>query len=288
VLIKLSRRDIYRLSGADRIRFLNGQVTNDVLQLAEAAALHACALSAKGKLSGDLYVTAWPEEFLLDWEGTLTENLVPRLERYMIADDVAIDETEYALYHCLDPAAGAAWPKGVRVADSTRFRRPGLDLYVPKSLQPEMAQLQILTDVEVEELRIEQGIPTWGKELSESVIPVEAGLDQDAISYTKGCYLGQEVISRIRSVGHVNRHLRGVILTKGESLPVPGLLLDATGKSVGQITSAIRSEIRQQMIGLAFVRRGQDQAGSRYQFDAPGESTGLGEVQICNLPFSSK
>ncbi len=289
MLIRLAQRDIYRLSGTDRVRFLNGQVTNDILNLPEGQSLHACALSAKGKLNGDLFVTAWSEDILLDWDRVLSEALVPRLERYMIADDVTLDTPDYNLFHVLAPLESERLPTAVRVASSNRFRRTGVDLFIPKSLQldlPQVLNQPVLSDAEVEELRIERGIPKWGKELNDNVIPVEAGLDQDSISYTKGCYLGQEVISRIRSIGHVNRHLRGVRLTKGETLPIGSTLLDMAQKSIGQVTSTICSQRLGKRIGLAFVRRGYEQPGTRCSLRPPGEPVEPGEVEICDLPFS--
>ncbi len=289
MLIRLAQRDIYRLSGADRVRFLNGQVTNDILHLPEAQGVHACALSAKGKLSGDLFVTAWAEEIFLDWESVLSETLVPRLERYIIADDVALEAQDCSLFHFLGPLDNVLLPDGVRVASSSRFRQIGVDLFVPNSSQldlPQALNRPILNDAELEEFRIERGIPKWGAELNANVIPVEAGLDQDAISYTKGCYLGQEVISRIRSVGHVNRHLRGVRLTKGETLQIGAALLGAAQKNVGYITSAVLSQKRGERIGLAFVRRGYELPGARYTLNSPGEPVEPGEVEICDLPFS--
>src|SRR5205823_5260999 len=93
---------------------------------------------------------------------------------------------------------------------SNRFRVPGIDLWFPAgeaaSVRAQLKETPIDSGT-LENLRIEQGIARWGNELSENVIPIEAGLDRNAISYTKGCYLGQEVISRIKSIGHVNRLL---------------------------------------------------------------------------------
>ena len=123
---------------------------------------------------------------------------------------------------------------------------------------------QVPIEVEAaENLRIEQGIPRWGNELSESVLPNEAGLDKRAISYTKGCYLGQEVMSRIKSLGHVNRQLRGLLPSGGLLLESGDQLVgtDEAGKEIGFITSVGRGRALDHAIALGYVKRG---------FDAPG------------------
>ena len=140
---------------------------------------------------------------------------------------------------------------------------------------------------ELENLRIEQGIARWGSELSENVIPNEAALDQRAISYSKGCYLGQEVISRIKSVGHVNRQLRG-LLPAGDLVFETGDKLVAdreTGKEVGVVTSVGRSRSHGGVIALGYVKRG---------FDAPGATLQvrrndilIGSVAVSILPMIS-
>jgi folate-binding protein YgfZ len=139
----------------------------------------------------------------------------------------------------------------------------------------------------MENLRIEQGIARWGSELSENVIPNEAGLDKRAISYTKGCYLGQEVISRIKSLGHVNRHLRGF-------LPVDDIALEAgdklvadaeESKEVGLITSVGRSRSLGRVIALGYLRRGFDAPGTALQVRR--NNTLIGSVEVCTLPIIS-
>jgi folate-binding protein YgfZ len=291
VLIHLSPRAVYALSGADRVRFLNGQLTNDILRLAESHTIHACALNAKGKLEGDLFVTAWTNEMFLDWDAVLTEKLVPRLERYMIADDVELELRDYRLYHSFEAIESGQLPPEMRAASSERFRKPGFDLFVPESIRADLSEIlhrPVLSEAETEVLRIEQGLPKWGAELNENVIPVEAGLDRDAINYEKGCYLGQEVISRIRSIGHVNRHLRGVLQIAGNALVVGARLLAGEQKEIGQVTSTASSPRLGKTIGLAFVRRGFGQPGSRYSLKPPESSSGSGEVEISELPFATK
>ena len=260
MLLDLSDRAKYKVTGKDRVRYLNGQLTNDILSLRPGSAIHACALTAKGKLCGDLFVAAAPEEsHYLDAESVLRESLAARLEKYIIADDVTLEDVtdEFGLFHLIDPETATAESQALAAVGtleetvtflvaSNRFEFPGIDLWFPAKqaalVQEQLKQSPIDAET-AENLRIEQGIARWGNELSEEVIPNEAGLDKRAINYTKGCYLGQEVISRIKSLGHVNRQLRG-LLPAGGVFPERGDKLvgtDGAGKEIGFITSAARS-----------------------------------------------
>jgi folate-binding protein YgfZ len=138
-----------------------------------------------------------------------------------------------------------------------------------------------------ENLRIERGIARWGSELSEDVIPNEAGLDKRAINYTKGCYLGQEVISRIKSVGHVNRHLCGLMPAADTLLAIGDKLFsdEESQKEIGFITSIGRSRSLERAIALGYVRRGFDAPGSILQVRR--NHTLIGPIEVRSLPFTS-
>ena len=138
-----------------------------------------------------------------------------------------------------------------------------------------------------ENFRIEQGIARWGNELSEDVIPNEAGLDKRAINYTKGCYLGQEVISRIKSVGHVNRHLCGLIPAAGIALQIGDKLFSdlESKKEIGFITSIGWSRSLDRAIALGYVRRGFEAPGSTLQVRR--NNTLIGPIEVRSLPFNS-
>jgi len=302
MLLDLSERAKFKVTGADRWRFLNGQLTNDINVLRPGETLYACALTAKGKLCADLYVTSAGEAFYLDTASVLQAPLLARLERYIIADDVSIEDvtTDFSVFHFLNRNAeqfdleGAAFtslakePFPVFASRSNRFASYGMDLWFPpaaRALILETWRENPSTSETVENLRIERGIAVWGNELSENVIPNEAGLQDRAISFTKGCYLGQEVISRIKSVGHVNRHLRGLIPTK-EILPQQGdkLVADpASMKEVGLITSVGKSTQSGATIALGFVRRGFDKSGTVLQLSR--ENILIGSVEVNELPL---
>jgi tRNA-modifying protein YgfZ len=289
MLLDLSDRAKFKVTGNDRVRFLNGQLTNDIDRLASGSAIYACALTAKGKLCADLFVAATDNCHYLDAEPILRESLPTRLEKYIIADDVALEDVtdEFGLFHLIDPTSPVA-PEGMEIFQSVRFGLPGLDLWFAASeadLIRERLQTEPIDAEALENLRIEQGIARWGTELSESVIPNEAGLDQRAISYTKGCYLGQEVISRIKSLGHVNRHLRGLLPAGDIVLEAGDKLVGEASKEVGLITSVGRSRSLGRAIALGYVRRGFDASGSILQVHRNG--TLIGSVEVRSLPIVS-
>jgi folate-binding protein YgfZ len=259
-LFDLSDRAKWRLSGADRIRFLNGQATNDIRRVRPDAALTACITTAKGRLSGLIYVSAAPDFLRIDSEPELRESLAARLERYIIADDVAIEDVtgQECLFHLLAPTA----PSGLRQwRAATRFASPGWDLIAPRAehaaLLAALSAIALLIPAPlIETFRIEAGIPRWGAELTEDTLPPEAGLDDSAIDYHKGCYIGQEVISRIKSLGHVNRTLAG--FTAAAPL-TPGMTLHPEAdpaKNAGEITSAAWSFGLECWAALGYLKRG--------------------------------
>jgi tRNA-modifying protein YgfZ len=303
MLLDLSDRAKYKVTGQDRLRFLNGQLTNDILKLRPGSAMYACALTAKGKLCADLFVAATEEGNYLDAESVLRESLAGRLEKYIIADDVTLEDVteEFGLFHLIDPKLAEARPEGpaslglpdeamaFRIA-SDRFGVAGIDLWFPVGqtglVREKLQQLPIDPET-AENFRIEQGIARWGKELSEEVIPNEAGLDKRAINYTKGCYLGQEVISRIKSVGHVNRHLRGLLPMAGVAID-PGDKLfsdEESKKEIGFITSVGQSRSLNRVVALGYVRRGFDAPGSTLQVRR--NNTLIGAIEVRSLPFTS-
>ena len=305
-LLDLSERAKFKLTGEDRLRFLNGQLTNDIASLRPGRTRYACALTAKGKLCADLFVTSIGQAVYIDTALALQSSLLARLERYIIADDVSIEDVtaEFGLFHFLNRnaeeilgdesglknafAMDPAKSSGVFASESDRLAVAGVDLWFPLSRKTwvleTVKEMPMASNV-AENLRIERGIAAWGHELSEEVIPNEADLQERAISYTKGCYLGQEVISRIKSVGHVNRHLRGLA-------PVDDILFEggdklisdaASKKEVGSITSVGKSEKSGRAIALGYVKRGFDKAGTALQLYR--NNTLIGSVVVRSLPL---
>ena len=190
--------------GPDAVRYLNGQVTQDVRRVANAKiSLQACVTDAKGKLQFRVMVTAADDGGLwVSCHPDTAETLHARLTKYLIADDVEVADLTgtISLSHFTGPVPEPA--EGVIARPADRFGMPGTDWWVPAGQHvtwPEEARL--LEGEELERLRITNVIPAWGHELVEGMLPQEALLDETDISYDKGCYIGQEVISRIKFAG---------------------------------------------------------------------------------------
>lgn len=243
----------FALSGADRLRYLNGQVSNDLRKLAPGQAMQACVLSAKGKLDAVIWVWNEPERLLVECDATLAEPLGMRLDRYIVADDVEltpvnIDEAA-KVFHVFGPAA-----EGLDGLKIPRLGVAGVDVAATPATADNTTMIEATPD-EVEALRIERGLPRWGAELGPDTLPAEAGLDATAVDFHKGCYIGQEVVSRIRSVGHANRALRVFDVvdgrpSAGDEFFRPG----ETGRAAATVTSvhfALSSGL-----GLCYIRRG--------------------------------
>ena len=286
-----------RITGADRLRFLNGQITNDLRKASETSAIEACILNAKGKTDAHIYVSASEGSFLVDAAADLREALNIRLERYVIADDVQIEDVtdQFSLFHVLSQQSPVL--EHGRIVSVRRFGGPGWDIWSDAaqhhvSLQELSSRLALCDSDAAEVMRIEQGIPRWGRELTNEIIPIEANLEQRAIDYQKGCYIGQEVISRIKMSGQTNKRLCG--LTTLDALPLqPGMKLaapSAPGKEVGWITSATRSERLGKEIALGYVKRGFNSVNTRLDAFAtedpePKPPVRAIRVEVVPLPF---
>lgn len=229
---------ILEFRGPDAVRFLNGQVTQDVRKLDQEVSLSACVTDAKGKLQFRVYLLeVKPGVVWVTAPAGPAEELEARLSKYLIADDVEItDRTgEFQLFHVIGATMKCS-EHGLSRRLS-RFGEPGEDVWIPVDYPAEFpAGLRQASHDEVEAFRIGRGIPAWGSELSEGMLPPEAGLDSTDISYHKGCYIGQEVISRIKSAGKVNRYLVKVTLPDDVAAKVGDVLISADAEA-GVLTS---------------------------------------------------
>jgi folate-binding protein YgfZ len=291
-LFDLSDRVKLRLSGSDRVRFLNGQVTNDVRKATANLSLPACVVSAKGKIDAFVTISAEPEALLLDADAEQRPTLAPRLERYLVADDVTIEDVtaELALFHLIGELS-PAMPNEPAWRRSKRFGTAGWDLVVQAReydrVREALVENEKLCDADcAERLRIEEGVPRWGRELTDQIIPVEANLEDDAIDYAKGCYIGQEVISRMKMSGQTNKRLCGLVaVEEGPLSPALRLFTSDDEKEVGWITSATRSERLGQAIALGYVKRGFNQVGRRLRAHRANDTADEVAVEVAALPF---
>lgn len=266
-LVGLGKPALLEFRGPDAVRFLNGQLTQDVRKVVGGKiSLPSCVTDAKGRLQFRVRITESDDGALwIEGPEGRAEELEARLTRYLIADDVEVADLTGTIVPChlIGPVAQA--PAGVIARRSNRFGCEATDWWMPWDAGsgrengyelPEGTEL--LYGDELEALRIGNGIPAWGSELVEGLLPPEAALEDTDISYSKGCYIGQEVISRIKSAGKVNKRLTRFICDAA----VPhagGPLQDAGGKPTGELTSispTAESGLRQ---ALGFAKRGTEE-----------------------------
>jgi folate-binding protein YgfZ len=244
---RLPQRATLVFSGPDAKRYLNGQVSIDATRLQPLIARPACLLTAKGKLCARIFIWKDNENFIVETEPELAEAVQMRLERYIIADDVRVtlQENMPASYHVF----GIENNDG-RVAIN-RIGIPGFDT-------PEKPNGFTELPLEaVEFLRINHGVPAWGHELNEDTLPQEARLENTAVDFDKGCYVGQEVVSRLKSVGRVNKRLHGFLGSFDHPLPA-GAKLHPLGQPeiiAGHLNSTSEHFGIAQTIALGYLQR---------------------------------
>ena len=263
VAYPLPDQALWRLSGPDSLRYLNGQVTADITKLATGHGTYAAVCTAKGRMDGELFIARHGEDFFLDAVPVLHESLGLRLEKYLIADDASFEDIadHWSLTHVFGRISPAVPSQGFVIARD-RFGVPGFDVWSPQSKT--ILPAEINSDV-VETIRLEQGVPIWDAELTPTTLPPEAGPRMlAALTYTKGCYVGQETISRLKSVGHVNRTL---VFFQGASadFPPPATKLTTENREVGVITSSGFSPRRKCGIALGYIQRGLAEIGREVQ-----------------------
>jgi folate-binding protein YgfZ len=270
-----------KVAGEDAATFLQGQFTNDLRTLPAAGAVYGLWLTVKGKVLADSFVLPGPTptEFWVGSYFSPAEIVRERLESHVIADDVTLtDETEQWAGVCLGPDVAAALRASGELGDVLEFAgRRGRDAAVewmyrrtgdePAAVVALRAAGQAVEAVEMERRRIAAGIPAVPRDLGPGDLPNEGGLEGDAISYTKGCYLGQEVMARLKSMGQVRRRLwrvRGA----GERLPDVPAPVFAGARQVGEVRSAVRKDGN--WIGLAMVSLLHVSPGAELGFAAEG------------------
>ncbi len=262
---------LWRLDGPDRVRFLNGQSTNDIAKLPVGSSLRAALCDAKGKMQADLRIAKTANSLFLDASPALRDIVHPRLDRYLIADEVEIHDVsaDWDIYHLPGPEL-PPMPGDAMVFQSSRYREEGRDIWLPKGA-PLPAPLMEPDAVTL--MEIDRAIARWETELSTGILPPEARFDQDGhINYQKGCYIGQEVIARIKSIGRVNRLLCRVQSdsspatsgTLGESITSGTLRAD--DQEAGFLTRACPQPTGG-TLALAYLRRPHHEPGTLLHSD---------------------
>jgi folate-binding protein YgfZ len=294
-LFDLSDRAKFRVRGSDRLRFLNGQITNDLRKATETEAIEACILNTKGKIDGHAYVCAAQETYLLDADAELREAIPARLDRYIIADDVQVEDVsdEFDLFHFL-ALERPDLPNECRVVRARRFSDAGWDAWLKRTdagrARESFSKRWAMCDAaSADTLRMQAGLPRWGRELTNEIIPIEANLEERCVDYSKGCYIGQEVISRIKMSGQTNKRLCGLISLDGVALS-PLMRLTAAAeehRDVGWVTSSDYNPQIKKHIGLGFVKRGFNTPGTHLHALPLADSAvpAALRIEIVSLPF---
>jgi folate-binding protein YgfZ len=289
---RLGRRTQLQLSGADRATFLHAFCTADITRLASGQGCEAFITSVQGKTLGLVHVFCHQENLVLDTVAEQADTLLTHLDRYVIREDVVftdLSETLESLF-VAGPASGKTiasllpTPLPAEPLDhvdqlfeestlSVRRCQSSLDGYWisgPDTAIQELAGefsragCREIDNVVVEMLRIEAGLPLYGVDLNERNLPQEVNRDVEAISFTKGCYLGQETVARIDALGHVNWLLTGLLLPAG-TLPAAGTVFQQDGSDVARITSSSYSPRLQRPLALAHVRQHSSNPGTILQ-----------------------
>jgi tRNA-modifying protein YgfZ len=311
-LVDFSCRTQIELTGADRASFLHNFCTNQVRDLHVGQGCEAFILNAKGHIVGHVFVFVCPSSIVLETVPDQAEKLIAQLDRYLIREDVQLIDrsSDWAEFYLAGTKSGQVLQKlgwqppqerlahaacqfsggqvWLRNADLTPG---GLLLVFPREFGAQLhTELTTAGAVDssleaFEAARIEAGTPLYDHEITEENLPQEVARDRLAISFTKGCYLGQETVARIDALGHVNRLLGGVKFSSDAAIPPPGTPLlqatgtsDATAKVVGRVTSACWSPRLKSPLALALVHRESAAAGT--QLNSP-----IGVAEVVQLPL---
>ena len=320
-LVTRLNRGRIALSGDDRATYLQGLLTNDIVSLPEGHGCYAVYLTPQGRIVADAEVFNVGDRLLLDVHGSVKQLLVDRFEELIFTEDVSIEDwtDTWAGYVLAGPKADSYLAKvlpetadqicrlpingcqqlsiggaSLIVSHSDPFGINGFYVWVEREAAEELRRMLLEAGCsEVDEdiadvVRIEQGRPVFPNDLNAEVIPLEAGIENRAISFTKGCYVGQEVVVRIlhRGQGRLSRKLIGLqmkSLCDPSSKPSAGARLWSGTETVGQITSVGFSGVTGSMIGLGYVKRKWLKPGTLLHLDAGSERV---PAEVTALPFA--
>jgi folate-binding protein YgfZ len=310
----LDRSDRGRLvvSGADRAAYLQGLLTNDIVALKAGEGCYAAYLTAQGRMIADVYVYELGDVILLTMAAGVKDVVLAKLDQFIFSEDVQLGDVTntFSQMGIVGPDAASvvarlvagttlealsALPEHGNLRASaivTRVRdagEPGYDVYLDRTQAPAFmadaaeSGVTALDGPAAEALRIESGVPLFGRDMDEETIPLEAGIEGRAISFTKGCYVGQEVIIRVMHRGHgrVARKLVGLLVMNGDQVPAPGAVVRSADREIGHVTSAAWSPRMGRPIALGYVHR---------DFVEPGVAVSVDGLaaQVVALPFTTE
>ncbi|HKE25667.1 MAG TPA: glycine cleavage T C-terminal barrel domain-containing protein [Bryobacteraceae bacterium] len=288
----VSARGRIVVRGRDRARLLHNLTSNEVNKMQPGQGCYAFLLNPQGRIQADLTLFCLADHFLIDTEPELREKVRLHINKYIIADQVELEDvTESTGAVALEgPEAAAVMAKIGAPAPSTAYAhepwgdatvartsltgQPGYRIYCGSAQTRDMmakvsaAGARQAGEDDLRAVRIENGRPLFGEDIRETSLPQETQ-QMHAVSFTKGCYLGQEIVERIRAQGHVNKKLVRLTI-RGGDVPAPGCKLLANGADAGEITSAAVSPESGEVAALAYVRTNFADAGT--ELDAGGKA----------------
>lgn len=300
-----SARGKLRVTGADRAHFLHGMLTNTVEDLLPGEGNHSALTDPKGNTQADLHLFNRGEEIFLETEPGLQLAVAAFVDRFLIADDVVIKDVSggWSILGVQGPGSIAVLatlgvelpgeqygsvamttPQGGWIARRAYVAEVGFDIWVPTEeaggLWVRLVEAGALPSgfAALELRRIERGQPRYGLDVDDAVVPLEAGLE-DTVSFTKGCFIGQETLAKMHNLGKPRRYLVG-LQVESEEPPATGTPIFNGDKEVGTVRSSARSVAIDSTIALASVRRGSEIPGTSLRLGETGRAT------VSELPFS--
>jgi len=322
LLDRTADRGRLELRGADRRAYLHGLLTNDITALTAGAGCYAALLTPQGRMISDMRVSELRDRLIVDLPAATTDEVRRRFADFIFSEDVEVQDISAALVQLglygpaaaqvmasvleagrAEAAQGAASPplsgnvertfrdRAAIVIGSDDFGVAGFEILtdatVGDALQEALiaAGAKAISTATADVARVEAGRPVFGRDMDATTIPLEAGIEDRAISLTKGCYVGQEIIIRVlhRGQGRVAKRLAGMVGSAGEGPLLPGMRLESAGREIGSVTSAVESPRLRRPIALGYVHRDFSEPGHVLEVrhgDDPVRS-----VTVVTLPF---
>ncbi len=287
--VDLSSRGRIKVSGDDRARLLHAMTTNHVKDLVPGTGCYAFFLNAVGRILADANILCFDDHFLLDTEPETRVFLIEHLDKYIIADDVVLEDVTGSTF-----ALGMEGPEADLLLSKNSLSMPGAPLthvtngsttvirasstgasgfriIGPADAAPPFADTVNASPDESRIVRLEHLFPRYGDDITTANLPQETGVT-DVLHFSKGCYLGQEIVERVRSRGHVNRMLTG-LRVEGNGVLAKGTKVSFEGTEVGEITSAAYSPALSATFAMAYLRMNATKAGTVVQVEGRNAQT---------------
>ena len=283
-VVDLSFLGKLRAAGKDRLRYLNSMLTNDVRKLGPGSGCYAALLTRQGHMESDLWIYAFADEYWLECPPGTTARVLATLQKHIVSDKVDLEdftdrygvlslqgtqsaqimertvETSLTMLRPFDHLTISGREGSRIVVRQDRTGRAGYDLWLPRAALQEVWRRLVESErvrpagiTALNWIRTEAGIPWYGIDMDDRTLPMEVGLES-AISMTKGCYRGQEIVARVTHRGHLDRGLGGIVIEATE-LPAKGAEVRSQGTKIGEVTSAIRSPRLGRPLALAVLKK---------------------------------